>query len=73
MLNTIIKTNLLGLTYSTGLTFGFVPNSYTVNEVQQEVVFNVFLISGTLTREVVIRFFTEDGSAACKIQLCNFH
>ena len=50
------------------LIFGFVPDTYSIDEAEKEVVFSVSLINGTLTRDVVIRFFTEDGTAICKIE-----
>ena len=44
------------------LIFGFIPDTYTVNENERWVTFNVSLVSGSLTREVIIDFFTQDGS-----------
>ena len=48
------------------LIFGFVPSAISVNESEGLVVFNVQLISGILSREIVIEFFSEDGSAEGK-------
>ena len=51
------------LTFFPDITFGFVPDAYVINESEQQVIFNVTLVMGTLVRDVVIEFFTEDGSA----------
>lgn len=53
---------------TTEVTFGFVPDTYTVSENERWVVFSVSLVSGILTKEVVIEFFTEDGSGSGEIQ-----
>ena len=43
--------------------FGFNPNTYTIDESEEKIVFIVSLVSGVLLRNVEIEFFTEDGSA----------
>ena len=52
---------------SAEFTFGFVPDTYSIDEAEMQVVFNVSLISDILNRDVVIRFYTENGTALCKI------
>ena len=46
-----------------GLTVGFVPESYAVDESKQHVVFNITVVSGIVVRNVEIEFFTTDESA----------
>ena len=45
------------------VTIGFQPENYTVNEVDGSVSVGVFLLSGTLEREVTVQFSTISGSA----------
>lgn len=42
------------------------PDEYTADEGDGEIKFRVVVISGQPSREVVIEFFTETGSAVCK-------
>ena len=42
---------------------GFVPDEYQVNEAEGVVTFRIELITGVLDKDLVVEFFTEDGSA----------
>jgi hypothetical protein len=46
-----------------GVTIGFNPENYSVNEVDGEVVLNVAVLSGTLERPVTVTLSTRPGEA----------
>jgi hypothetical protein len=48
---------------------GFNPDQYTVDESDGSVNFTVAVLSGELAFDVVVKFFTEDGSAEGRIFL----
>ena len=39
------------------------PSVIRVDESEEQVEFNVMLISGVISRDIVIEFFSEDGTA----------
>lgn len=45
---------------------GFDPDVYDVDESGKHVTFNVTHLSGMLNRDVVVEFFTEDGTGQGK-------
>lgn len=55
----------------TGVVIGFTETSYEVNEDDGEAVARAEVLSGELSREVVVRFNTSDGTATgigvCKL------
>ena len=55
---------------------GFNPAEYMIREDGGEIAFMVRLINGTLTKPVVVEFFTTDGTAGGEIKcmtLCIVH
>ena len=49
--------------FHTVVVIGFQPDQYTVDEGAGSVNFTVLVIDGELDFDVVVEFFTEDGSA----------
>ena len=47
----------------TGITIGFAPNSYFVNEADGKVTLRVIILDGMLESLVEVKFFTTEGSA----------
>ena len=50
------------ITFS-GITVGFAPDSYAVNETDGTVTLTVMILGGTLDRSAIVNFFTTDGTA----------
>ena len=55
------------------MTIGFLETRYTVDEDDGTVNLLVGLISGNLTKDIVVRFYTEDGTATRKNKCHKFH
>ena len=65
---------IFNLLLPTDITIGFDPASYTVNEDDGFAIFMVVLVRGTLAKEVVVKFYTESGSAIGKDgSIANLH